>query len=887
MKTSPKLGAVLVILCVVFAVEFAGSAGARTTPRVSDESAGYAAAAAQFAAAQSPALAGATSVMNTLADCFPGAHSLSKFGDRVYPEMGNGGYKSLHTDLYLNYDAILNSFLPGTHADLQVKSTQCLSDLSFDFEQTNGHTADGTGPNMTVSSVAINGTPASFRFVQPTYPGDPNGQDDPDLAAHAVSNSNPVSATNPNPPACSPQINNDTQNGTQCPANKLVVTPSAPIPDGTTFTVTINYMGRPGVHTDGDGSTEGWFRISTAGAEGSFVTTEPVGNDSWMPMNNHPLAKPTYDIYDTTNIGKVAIGPGELVGYTAPVDTTYQPVPAPASNPPDANFASGSVTWHWHSPEPIANYLVENSIGAYDLSARTSPTSGVQYWEAQASTITAARKATNKIAMDNQEDIVNFQQIFNGPWALTTDGVVVGTPPASFEEEMQGKITFAGGTIGGATGTSLGTLNHENMHQWFGDNVAEAAFNLTWWKEGFATLGEYLCTARKTPIACGQAGPDASDAAFEQSLITRFNGTGNYNTTSTTFWTQAPNNPSVRTLFTTAFTYTRPGTAYVALWRTLGRDRMISAMKDIQSTYGGGNITQPQLEAVFRKWLPTPSASCNARLTAFYQQWWNTSFGSGGANTLNRPMLTGPGLNGQGFPCAKVTPAEPNGQNGWYTTDVDVDWSGFPTPAATITATRTGCGDASGHESITTDGTFTPSCEVSSTVTATSANAGTSGPISETIKRDATAPTVTYTGNAGAYTVDETVSIHCSATDDTSGVDSTTCADASGPAYSFGLGSHTLSATADDLAGNVGSGQTTFTVSVTFASLANLVARFSTDPTVTKGLNDKLAAAANAKSAKTRANQLEAFEKQVNAQTGKALTAEQAEILIELAEALK
>ena len=57
---------------------------------------------------------------------------------------------------------------------------------------------------------------------------------------------------------------------------------------------------------------------------------------------------------------------------------------------------------------------------------------------------------------------------------------------------MQGKITFAGGSIGPA----LGTFNHENMHQWFGDNVSEAAFNLTCWKEGFATLGEYLTTAR-------------------------------------------------------------------------------------------------------------------------------------------------------------------------------------------------------------------------------------------------------------------------------------------------------------------------------------------------------------------------------------------------------
>ena len=114
--------------------------------------------------------------------------------------------------------------------------------------------------------------------------------------------------------------------------------------------------------------------------------------------------------------------------------------------------------------------------------------------------------------MDNQEDIVNFQTNFNGPWPFTTDGIVVGTPSASFEEEMQGKITFAGGSIGGTTGTSLGTFNHENMHQWFGDNVSEAAFTLTFWKEGFATLGEYLNTARGTPPAASPAAPPSRPA---------------------------------------------------------------------------------------------------------------------------------------------------------------------------------------------------------------------------------------------------------------------------------------------------------------------------------------------------------------------------------------
>ena len=318
---------------------------------------------------------------------------------------------------------------------------------------------------------------------------------------------------------------------------------------------------------------------------------------------------------------------------------------------------------------------------------------------------------------------------------------------------------------------------------------------------------------------------------------------------------------------------------------------MISAMKDIQSTYGGGNITQPQLEAVFRKWLPTPSASCNARLTAVLSRSGGTRRSrAGGANTLNRPMLTGPGLNGQGFPCAKVTPAAPNGENGWYTTDVDVDWSGFPTPAATITATRTGCGDASGHESITTDGTFTPSCEVSSTVTATGANAGTSGPISETIKRDATPPVVTYTGGR-TYTVDETVVVDCSATDPTpgSGLDSTTCADVSGPAYTFALGDHTLSATATDVAGQrrlrlddvhdrASRSRRSRTSSRGSARSAN----------VTKGLNDKLDEAAKAKNGEgPRQEARRSSRSRCGAQSGKAFTAEQAQILIELAEALK
>ncbi len=311
---------------------------------------------------------------------------------------------------------------------------------------------------------------------------------------------------------------------------------------------------------------------------------------------------------------------------------------------------AGRGSWHWHSPEPIASYLIGNSIGSYDLLARTSTLTGIQYFQAQASAITATRKALNKIAMDSQEDLTTFQTRFAGAFPFTTDGVVVGIPDAGFEEEMQTKITFQGGVIGGGSGTSLGTFAHENFHQWFGDNVSEGAFRLTFWKEGWATVGQYLLTARGAATAAGGLDTPAGNAAFDNSLISRFNT--NYGTTSSSAWVDAPSNPTVGNLFSTASTYTRPGTAYLALHQILDSsisrpdsDRWIGAMKQIQHDFGGHSITEAQLENVFHQWLPNQSAACHTKLDEFFAQWFDTAYPTPN-NATNKPQITGPGLNG-------------------------------------------------------------------------------------------------------------------------------------------------------------------------------------------------------------------------------------------------
>ena len=60
----------------------------------------------------------ATTGGRAAAGCSAGAHTLAPAGSHVYPETGNGGYTSVHTDVHMVYDADRNRFLPGNHVAL-------------------------------------------------------------------------------------------------------------------------------------------------------------------------------------------------------------------------------------------------------------------------------------------------------------------------------------------------------------------------------------------------------------------------------------------------------------------------------------------------------------------------------------------------------------------------------------------------------------------------------------------------------------------------------------------------------------------------------------------------------------------------------------------------
>ncbi|MEX0741770.1 MAG: hypothetical protein WD079_03165, partial [Phycisphaeraceae bacterium] len=106
------------------------------------------------------------------------------------------------------------------------------------------------------------------------------------------------------------------------------------------------------------------------------------------------------------------------------------------------------------------------------------------------------------------------------------------------------------------------------------------------------------------------------------------------------------------------------------------------------------------------------------------------------------------------------------GDNGWHTSDVSVSWT-VTDPESDVTSTT---GFEAANVASDTDGvTFT--CEATS--------AGGTDSESVTIKRDATDPTVTYSGNAGSYDAAASVEITCVTSDNLSGVASDSCADLS------------------------------------------------------------------------------------------------------------
>lgn len=210
---------------------------------------------------------------------------------------------------------------------------------------------------------------------------------------------------------------------------------------------------------------------------------------------------------------------------------------------------------------------------------------------------------------------------------------------------------------------------------------------------------------------------------------------------------------------------------------------------------------------------------------------------------------------------AAVAPA-PNAA-GWNNAPVTVTWS-VADPESGI-ASSTGCA------------TETVSAETAGrmiTCTATN-NAGLTSSATATVRLDRTGPSILFGGNAGTYQVDETVDISCSASDALSGLASPAdCGAIQGPAYAYADGA-TITRSATDNAGNTASAATRIAVVVNSDGLCRLTRQIVSNAGIANSLCVKLDHGA-----------IGAYQNELRAQSGKALSRPDADRLMTLSDRL-
>jgi hypothetical protein len=148
-----------------------------------------------------------------------------------------------------------------------------------------------------------------------------------------------------------------------------------------------------------------------------------------------------------------------------------------------------------------------------------------------------------------------------------------------------------------------------------------------------------------------------------------------------------------------------------------------------------------------------------------------------------------------------LTPPSPDGSNGWYTSDVTLTWI-VDEPESPSSLVKTGCLD----QNITAD-----QFETAYSCSATS-DGGPAGPVTVSIKRDATDPEVSLVGGPADGSSHYFGFVPAAPTCDASDVTSGLAGACSVSGYGDTVGNHTVTASAFDNAGNEGTDSASYTV---------------------------------------------------------------------------
>jgi Peptidase family M1 domain len=334
----------------------------------------------------------------------------------------------------------------------------------------------------------------------------------------------------------------------------------------------IFYQGTPPAVS---GAAQGYQRANNAGA-GNYITTlsESYEDRDWWPCK-HDMQDKIDSMDITVNVPWAA---------TAAADTFWV---ACNGKMIDSTINGTNRSFTFKNRYPIASYLVFVSVARFDRFYRSVNISGtdvqVVYNLLKGKTATTITNAL--FSMDRMNLVLPAfsSKIGDYPFKNEKHGYYDGLLGAGGMEHQ----TFSGMATGALTST--GTLAHELMHQWFGDNVTFSTWNDLWLAEGFANYGEAL--AAELVPSLGQ-NPYTIRNSIKNSALA----------SSVSAWIPNSNIATSNLIWSSAYggaVYSRGGMIVSMLRAIAGDTKFYQALTNYQTNLAGKSATADSLKNYF------------------------------------------------------------------------------------------------------------------------------------------------------------------------------------------------------------------------------------------------------------------------------------------------
>jgi aminopeptidase N len=343
---------------------------------------------------------------------------------------------------------------------------------------------------------------------------------------------------------------------------KLTVTPKQPVPAGEYFTVAVSYSGVPPKVVDPDGTSEGWYPTD----DGVLAVGEPQGTAAWIPCDNVPGDKASFDFIITVPKRLKAIANGRR----------HQVV-----------HRGGLTRYDWREGRPMSPYLAVLDIGRGAIASSA-------VGEAPAYTLVDPRlERRSRAVLASLPEIVRFESGLYGAYPFSSAGSIVDyAPKLGYALESQSRPIYP-------YVPDLTTVVHETAHQWFGDSVGLKRWPEIWLNEGFATWTEWYYAERHG----------------RRSAHAIFNRLYRVPASNKAFWNPPSAHPGTPAHLFGPSTYIRGAMALEALRLQIGTKPMLRLLREwaTRHRYGSGNIEQFEILAegiagrplgpFFQRWL--------------------------------------------------------------------------------------------------------------------------------------------------------------------------------------------------------------------------------------------------------------------------------------------